>query len=133
MSTTRYVTPGHERSLTDSMPSFFPFAQNQPKVVLSEKENGVEISADLQGFEAEQIELSHTKGQLYIQASSTQTTDKKVLQPKFYELVSIEGNLDWKRAEAIFEQGQLVVFVPRDETKSDLKESIPITVKRGDR
>ena len=131
MSDTRYVVPGHDRSITDSVPSFFPIAQTHPKVVITEKENGTEVVADLKGYRAEDIQLSHTEGQLYIQASSSHKSADA--QPDFYELLSVDGSLDWTKAEANFEGEQLIVFIPRDETKQSLKESIPITVKRGDR
>lgn len=129
MSDTIYVSPGHERSITDSVPSFFPFAQAHPKVVITEKETGVEVVADLQTYAIEDIELSHTDGQLYIQAGSSHEHEA---QPEFYEVLSIDQDLNWRLATAVFEQGQLIVFIPRNETKSGLKESIPITVKRGD-
>ena len=127
MPDTQYVLPGHDRSLTNAVPSFFPVAHIHPRVVISAKEKGTEIVADFSGYRAEDIELSHIKGQLCIKANGTDE-----VQPDFYERINVEGNLDWKRTQAVFEQEQLIIFVPRDETKQGLKESIPITVKRGD-
>ncbi|MBY8277512.1 Hsp20/alpha crystallin family protein [Vibrio fluvialis] len=106
-----------------------------PRVDVIEKETAFEIIADLPGVAKDDIAVTCRNGTLTIEASTTKNEEtkeqdkvihKERYHGKMVRSFSLGDNVDLKEIYAEFEEGVLVVVVPKLEGKPEESQRINI-------
>jgi HSP20 family protein len=106
-----------------------------PRVDVVEKETAFEIIADLPGVTKDDVSVTCRNGTLIIEATTSkflETTDddqvihKERFQGKMMRSFSLGGHLDTKDIYAEFNDGVLLVVVPKSDTHPEETQTIDI-------
>ena len=103
-----------------------------PAIDFVEKDNAFEVSAELPGIDAENIDLQLSDGVLTIKGEKTEekeekTKDRYVSERRygsFRRALQLPGNVDADKIEASYKSGVLTITLPKSAGAKD--KSIPI-------
>ncbi len=134
----RDTWPDFSRLFDHAFPSMRPHYDGEvfsPRVDLIEKETAFEIVADLPGVVKEDINISAQHGMLTIEATTLKQSESatdKVLHKERYEgkmrrSFSLGDNVAFDDIYAEFEDGILVVVVPKLEHKIESPRKVTIS------
>jgi HSP20 family protein len=118
----------------------FPFANDYgrfaPKVNVIEREGEFEVSAELPGLEAEDIDLRHSREGLIIQGEKKQESemqDDNVYRVErrygsFCRTIPLaEDVVDFDQVQASFKNGILTVILPKVEQENEVSKRIEVS------
>jgi HSP20 family protein len=113
------------------------FAPLTPAVDVVEKENAFELTAELPGLDAKNIELSLSDDVLTIKGEKTEekeekTKDRYVSERRygsFRRSLQLPAGVDPAKIEASYKSGVLSVKLPKSEEAKKKQTVIPITAK----
>jgi len=105
-----------------------------PAVDIVEKDNAFEVTAELPGIDAKNIELQLSNGVLTIKGEKTEekeekTKDRYVSERRygsFRRSLQVPDSVDADKIEASYKSGVLTVTLPKSAQAKDKQKSIPI-------
>ena len=108
-----------------------------PRVNVTEDENGVYLSAELPGMDEKDIELSVTDDAITIKGEKKQENEDKSKNyyrserswGSFQRSIALPEHVDTDKAEAAFEKGVLTITLPKVETEKSKAKKIAIKGK----
>ena len=135
-----------DRMLQDfgsNLPETAPFGGKQgfmlPKVDVAETEEGIELTADLPGFDEKDVSLDIHEGVLTIKAEHKDEREEKDEKKQYHLIERRQGSFlrrfalpfeaDAVKAEAHLEKGVLKVSVPRLASPEKKPRQIPVGKK----
>lgn len=122
---TRFFGNGHEKWGLDRF---------TPSVNVSETEAAFEVSAELPGLEAEEVNVEWKEGRLWISGEKMEESEEKEKtfhkierrHGEFRRMIELPTAIDESKVEAKFEKGVLTIHIPKSEevkpTKIPIKE-----------
>ncbi len=105
-----------------------------PAIDIVEKDNGFEVTAELPGIDAKDIELQLSDGVLTIKGEKTEekeekTRDRYVSERRygsFRRALQVPDSVDADKIEASYKSGLLTVTLPKSAEAKDKQKTIPI-------
>ena len=98
-----------------------PFEGRTPKVDLVERDNEIEVTAELPGVKKDDLDISLTNNSLTIKATTEQEKEDKegefhrreISRGSFVRTLALPADVDREQAKAKFEDGLLKLTVPK--------------------
>lgn len=131
--------PGFENEMENLMTRFFGnghetwgIARFTPSLNLSENETAFEVSAELPGLEAEEVNVEWKEGRLWISGEKKEEIEEKEKtfhkierrHGEFRRMIELPAAVDESKVEATFENGVLTIHIPKSEKVKPTK--IPV-------
>jgi HSP20 family molecular chaperone IbpA len=93
--------------------------QSSPRVPvrISRNEQSVVVTLDVNGYTPPELMVSHYDGELVVAGAKKKTSNwwsKSKQEGRFTKYVDINEGVDWDRAEAELENGELRITLPRE-------------------
>lgn len=119
----------HGFDLTSSQWNHSFFGSNLPKLNVKEKENEIEVEAELPGFDEKEIEVTFSENVLTIKGEKNVESDKKekgnyhMERSSFHRSIPIYSDVDSNKVKASLKKGILTVTLPKTtEAKKNVKK-----------
>ena len=108
-----------------------------PAIDIVEKDKALEVTAELPGLDAKNIDLQLSDGVLTIKGEKQEekeekTKDRYVSERRygsFRRSLQIPGSVDAEKIEASFKSGVLMVSLPKSPEAQKKQKTIPVSVK----
>lgn len=110
------------------------FAQGLPRVNVSETDEGLQVSAELPGYDKDDVNVELTDGQLVLRAKREEKSENKerhwhrqeYCRGECHRTVPLPEHLDTGKATASFKRGILDIRIPRKEGAAPSRRLIHI-------
>jgi HSP20 family protein len=125
------------RCPTSSRFGVVTFLNVTPAMDIAEKDGAFEVTAELPGLDAKDIDIQFANGMLTIKGEKQEekeekTKDRYVSERRygsFRRTLQVPGSVDAEKIEASFKGGVLTVTLPKSPEAQKKEKKIPVSVK----